>query len=132
MVLACPTFDASQDPEELFQWIMNSDFFLKVAQHGSPDQMSSNPLNSCSQYLSYASSPVASTYSCIHSHIIRDLSSPEFLPFGVYHAYVGEGASSIHVLHLKYGLLLRVSPNKIDISDIDALATNLRLPPWRP
>jgi hypothetical protein len=88
MVLACPTFDAIQEPAELFQWIMNSNFSLKVAQNGSPDQVSSNPLNSCSQYLLYAFSPAASTYSCIHSHTIRDLSSPKFLPFGVYHAYV--------------------------------------------
>jgi cytochrome P450 len=38
-----------------------------------------------------------------------------------YHAYIGDEASSIHQLHLKYGPLVRVSPNEVDISDADAV-----------
>jgi cytochrome P450 len=38
-----------------------------------------------------------------------------------YHAYIGDEASSIHQLHLKYGPLVRVSPNEVDISDADAI-----------
>jgi cytochrome P450 len=38
-----------------------------------------------------------------------------------YHAYIGDEASSIHKLHLKYGTLVRVSPNEVDISDADAI-----------
>jgi cytochrome P450 len=38
-----------------------------------------------------------------------------------YHAYVGNEASSIHLLHLKYGPFVRVSPNEVDISDADAV-----------
>jgi cytochrome P450 len=39
-----------------------------------------------------------------------------------YHAYIGDEASIIHQAHKKYGTLVRVSPNEIDISDADAIA----------
>ncbi|ORY13761.1 cytochrome P450 [Clohesyomyces aquaticus] len=38
-----------------------------------------------------------------------------------YHAYVGDEASAIHRLHLKYGPIVRVSPREVDISDADAI-----------
>ena len=38
-----------------------------------------------------------------------------------YHAYIGDEATSIHRLHLKYGSLVRVSPVEVDISDADAI-----------
>ena len=38
-----------------------------------------------------------------------------------YHAYVGDEATVIHKLHARYGPLVRVSPNEIDISDADAI-----------
>ncbi|KAF2847065.1 cytochrome P450 4A10 [Plenodomus tracheiphilus IPT5] len=39
-----------------------------------------------------------------------------------YHAYVGDEATSIHLLHQKYGPYVRISPNEVDISDADAIA----------
>lgn len=38
-----------------------------------------------------------------------------------YHAFVGDEATVIHKLHARYGPLVRVSPNEIDISDADAV-----------
>ncbi|TVY34663.1 Pisatin demethylase [Lachnellula subtilissima] len=38
-----------------------------------------------------------------------------------YHSYIGDEASIIHALHIKYGPLLRVSPNEVDISDHEAI-----------
>ncbi|KAF2124927.1 cytochrome P450 [Dothidotthia symphoricarpi CBS 119687] len=38
-----------------------------------------------------------------------------------YHAYIGDEASAIHRLHLKFGPLVRVSPHEVDISDADAI-----------
>jgi cytochrome P450 len=38
-----------------------------------------------------------------------------------YHAFVGGEATVIHKLHARYGPLVRVSPNEIDISDADAV-----------
>jgi hypothetical protein len=38
-----------------------------------------------------------------------------------YHAYIGDEASAIHRLHAKYGPYVRVSPNEVDISDVDAI-----------
>jgi hypothetical protein len=38
-----------------------------------------------------------------------------------YHAYIGDEPSVIHVAHLKYGPLVRVAPNEVDISDADAI-----------
>ncbi|CAO2652929.1 Nn.00g023400.m01.CDS01 [Neocucurbitaria sp. VM-36] len=38
-----------------------------------------------------------------------------------YHAYIGDEASKIHLLHQQYGPYVRVSPNEIDISDADAI-----------
>lgn len=38
-----------------------------------------------------------------------------------YHAYIGDEASTIHKLHQRYGPLVRVSPNEVDISDVDAV-----------
>lgn len=38
-----------------------------------------------------------------------------------YHAYVGDEASVIHALHARYGALVRVSPNEVDISDHEAV-----------
>lgn len=39
-----------------------------------------------------------------------------------YHAYIGDECTQIHALHLRYGPLVRVAPNDIDISDGDAVA----------
>ncbi|KAI8931307.1 hypothetical protein NX059_011649 [Plenodomus lindquistii] len=39
-----------------------------------------------------------------------------------YHAYVGDEATSVHLLHQQYGPYVRVSPNEVDISDADAIA----------
>jgi cytochrome P450 len=39
-----------------------------------------------------------------------------------YHAYIGDEATIIHKAHTKYGSLVRVSPNEVDISDADAIA----------
>lgn len=39
-----------------------------------------------------------------------------------YHSYIGDEATVIHAAHKKYGTLVRVSPNEIDISDADAIA----------
>ncbi|KAH7379585.1 cytochrome P450 [Pyrenochaeta sp. MPI-SDFR-AT-0127] len=38
-----------------------------------------------------------------------------------YHAYVGDEASVIHLLHQQYGPYIRVSPQEVDISDADAI-----------
>jgi hypothetical protein len=38
-----------------------------------------------------------------------------------YHAYIGDEASAIRRLHVTYGVLVRVSPNEVDISDADAI-----------
>jgi cytochrome P450 len=39
-----------------------------------------------------------------------------------YHTYIGDEATAVHALHLKYNsTLLRVAPNHIDISDSDAI-----------
>jgi cytochrome P450 len=38
-----------------------------------------------------------------------------------YHAYIGDEATVIHAAHQKYGPLVRVSPNEVDISDPDAI-----------
>lgn len=38
-----------------------------------------------------------------------------------YHAYIGTEASTIHALHAKYGPIVRIAPNKIDISDAEAV-----------
>jgi hypothetical protein len=38
-----------------------------------------------------------------------------------YHAYIGDESSVIHSLHKRYGPLLRVAPNHVDISDADAI-----------
>lgn len=38
-----------------------------------------------------------------------------------YHAYIGDEASVIHDLHVKYGKLVCVAPNEVDISDADAV-----------
>ncbi|RFU28153.1 hypothetical protein B7463_g8180, partial [Scytalidium lignicola] len=39
-----------------------------------------------------------------------------------WHAYVGDEATVIHKAHERYGPLVRVSPNEVDISDADAIA----------
>jgi hypothetical protein len=39
-----------------------------------------------------------------------------------YHAYNGDEVTTIHKAHARYGPLVRVSPNEIDISDGDAIA----------
>ncbi|KAH8601537.1 cytochrome P450 [Bisporella sp. PMI_857] len=39
-----------------------------------------------------------------------------------YHSYFGDEATVIHELHEKYGPLVRVAPNEVDISDADAIA----------
>jgi cytochrome P450 len=38
-----------------------------------------------------------------------------------YHAYIGDEASAIRKLHTTYGVLVRVSPNEVDVSDADAI-----------
>ncbi|KAL3420108.1 cytochrome P450 [Phlyctema vagabunda] len=38
-----------------------------------------------------------------------------------YHAYIGDEATVIHHAHMKYGTLVRVSPNEVDISDADSI-----------
>ncbi|KAF2678098.1 cytochrome P450 4A10 [Lentithecium fluviatile CBS 122367] len=38
-----------------------------------------------------------------------------------YHAYIGDEATCVHQLHLKYGPSVRVAPNEVDISDADAV-----------
>lgn len=38
-----------------------------------------------------------------------------------YHTYIGDEASILHEMHAKYGPLLRVSPNEVDISDYEAI-----------
>lgn len=38
-----------------------------------------------------------------------------------YHAYVGDEVTAIHRLHARYGSIVRVAPNEIDISDADAV-----------
>jgi hypothetical protein len=38
-----------------------------------------------------------------------------------YHAYIGDEATVIHKSHARYGPLVRVSPNEVDISDKDAI-----------
>lgn len=39
-----------------------------------------------------------------------------------YHAYIGDEATVIHEVHARYGSVVRVSPNEIDIGDADAIA----------
>jgi cytochrome P450 len=39
-----------------------------------------------------------------------------------YHAYVGDEATVIHEAHKRYGPLVRVSPQEVDIADADAIA----------
>ncbi|KAG9239848.1 cytochrome P450 [Calycina marina] len=39
-----------------------------------------------------------------------------------YHAYIGDEATAIHELHNKYGPLIRVAPNEVDIADVDAVS----------
>jgi cytochrome P450 len=39
-----------------------------------------------------------------------------------YHSYIGDEASIIDRLHAKYGTVIRVSPNEVDISDPDAIS----------
>lgn len=39
-----------------------------------------------------------------------------------YHSYIGDEATVLHAAHLKYGSLLRIAPNQVDISDADAIA----------
>lgn len=39
-----------------------------------------------------------------------------------YHSYVGDEATILHEAHLKYGSLLRIAPDQVDISDADAIA----------
>ncbi|KAH8802761.1 cytochrome P450 [Xylogone sp. PMI_703] len=39
-----------------------------------------------------------------------------------WHAYIGDEATVIHRAHLRYGPLVRVAPNEVDISDADAIA----------
>jgi cytochrome P450 len=38
-----------------------------------------------------------------------------------YHVYIGDEASTIHILHQEYGPFVRVSPNEVDIGDADAI-----------
>jgi hypothetical protein len=38
-----------------------------------------------------------------------------------YHSYIGDEASVIYLLHKRYGTLIRVAPNLVDISDADAI-----------
>ncbi|KAF1843493.1 cytochrome P450 4A10 [Cucurbitaria berberidis CBS 394.84] len=38
-----------------------------------------------------------------------------------YHAYVGDEASVIHLLHQQYGPYVRVSPDEVDINDADVI-----------
>jgi hypothetical protein len=42
-----------------------------------------------------------------------------------YHAYVGDECTQIRRLHEKYGLVVRVAPNEVDIADGDAIAPHL-------
>lgn len=39
-----------------------------------------------------------------------------------YHTYVGEECTAIHACHLKYGSLVRIGPNDVDIADGTALS----------
>lgn len=38
-----------------------------------------------------------------------------------YHSYIGDEATVIHAAHARYGPLVRVSPNEVDIGDADAI-----------
>jgi hypothetical protein len=55
------------------------------------------------------------------SHIPGPL-LPKLTSFWLYyHAYIGDEATVIHEAHSRYGSLVRVSPNEVDISDKDAI-----------
>jgi hypothetical protein len=57
------------------------------------------------------------------SHIPGPL-LPKLTSFWLYyHAYIGDEASTIHKLHEQYGPYVRVSPNEVDISDADTIAS---------
>jgi hypothetical protein len=65
------------------------------------------------------------TYRIVHhplSHIPGPLLPRITSLWLYYHSYVGDESTVIHQLHSRYGPLVRVSPNEIDISDADAIA----------
>ena len=41
-----------------------------------------------------------------------------------YHSYIGDEATVIHAAHARYGPLVRVSPNEVDIGDADIIHTD--------
>jgi hypothetical protein len=63
----------------------------------------------------------------VHFHHLSRIPGPflaKLTPLWLYyHSYIGDECTTIHFLHAKYGPVLQVGPNDIDISDGDSINT---------